>query len=843
MVFYQENIPSELKGVNRWLSWHLEDRNGKKAKIPRAPWSTGHDKAADYTKVENQIDFDAALTWLNENDSGWEGRNDRGLGFVFMDEDPFVGVDLDDCIDEGSLNAQARKIAAALNSYTEYSPSTKGIHIIVKTKNKELLASIKNSDANVEIYCQKRYFTMTGNHVEGYPNEVVDATYAMRGIYNTFKIQKKKVNNKEMKNDKKKCLVSESKVNKLSDEEIICRALSSKDGLFNVLWNGDMGGYQSHSEADLALLGKLAFWTGKDEAQMERLFAQSGLYREKWDREDYRRSTIRRALDGCTNVYSGRNRSLPPANEDRTWALVRQAFINARDSESSTTMNQAIYYAALSVLNQDTYISYEDNENDILFYGSEFGIYGCRGTTRIKTVLAKELQEEATTRVIREIINHVRNNTFTSRDKMGPQPGMLPVRNGLLDLKTMKLKEYSPDDRITWKIPTAYDPNADCPKFKELLGQILPNNEAPMYERDTLQEISGYPLHHWSMPFHTAVIFVGTGANGKSQFLSALVYTLGEPNITTHSLFNLANGRFYLADLYGTLANIHGDLDQGILKNTGIFKQLVGGDVIKGEQKHKNPFFFTNTAKMLFSAQRTPKVTDESYAFWRRWILIEFPTSIPKDKRIPHIGEKIAQEEGPGILNWMLEGYHRLMKNGRFSYDLEPGELEEKWKNWGDSFEQFASSYLKESPEDYLPTEDVYGEYKKYCKERGDPISDKGWLTRSLKKILHIKVDKRGGRGQQVPVYNGITWSDEMGEELISPKEVKQSTLIEKNDVVSTNVTSKESKEDESKNRSPIETLGHNYDQIEELPELSLEDIESVTDEELARIRKPLIKE
>ena len=71
--------------------------------------------------------------------------------------------------------------------------------------------------------------------------------------------------------------------------EVIRKALSASNGeRFSRLWYGDTSGYGSHSEADLALCGMLAFWTGGDAARIDTLFRQSGLYREKWDRKDYR---------------------------------------------------------------------------------------------------------------------------------------------------------------------------------------------------------------------------------------------------------------------------------------------------------------------------------------------------------------------------------------------------------------------------------------------------------------------------------------------------------------------------------------------------------------------------
>src|SRR5208283_2759033 len=92
------------------------------------------------------------------------------------------------------------------------------------------------------------------------------------------------------------------------------------------------------------------------------------------------------------------------------------------------------------------------------------------------------------------------------------------------------------------------------------------------------------------------------------------------------------------------------------------FKMLTGGDSIGTEKKFKDEYSFVNYAKLIFSANKPPKVTDEdSYAFWRRWILIEFPNQFGDDKKDPEILNKLtAEAELSGLLNWALEGLARL---------------------------------------------------------------------------------------------------------------------------------------------------------------------------------------
>src|SRR5687767_4531215 len=91
----------------------------------------------------------------------------------------------------------------------------------------------------------------------------------------------------------------------LTDEEVISLARSARNtAKFEALWEGDTSGYTSHSEADQALISLLAFYT-QDERQLDGLYRQSALCREKWiERPDYRQRTIQRALSNLTETYT-----------------------------------------------------------------------------------------------------------------------------------------------------------------------------------------------------------------------------------------------------------------------------------------------------------------------------------------------------------------------------------------------------------------------------------------------------------------------------------------------------------------------------------------------------------
>lgn len=140
---------NELKELNNWVVY----RNFKHGKLPFNPVTNLIVKTND---PNTWAPYNVALN-IFQNHSYY------GIGFVFSSKDDYIGIDLDDCVDElGNVNFFAQKIINMLNSYTEYSPSNKGLHIICKAKLlKNQNIGIKKN--NIEIYNNDRFFTMTGN--------------------------------------------------------------------------------------------------------------------------------------------------------------------------------------------------------------------------------------------------------------------------------------------------------------------------------------------------------------------------------------------------------------------------------------------------------------------------------------------------------------------------------------------------------------------------------------------------------------------------------------------------------------------------------------------------------
>ena len=223
-----------------------------------------------------------------------------GVGFVFSTHDPYSGIDLDGCRDPetGEIEPWAEEWIRRCDSYTEVSPSGAGVHIIVRAK----LPPGRRRRGGIEVYEEGRYFTVTGDRLRNTPTTVEERTDVLTRLHaETF--PPPPPSTVEAKR-------AASPVS-LSDHELIEQARSARNGQkFSALWNGDTSGYDSPSEADLALCSELAFWTGPDAVRIDALFRQSSLYWDKWDerrgQQTYGEMTVARALEGRTEFFTPR---------------------------------------------------------------------------------------------------------------------------------------------------------------------------------------------------------------------------------------------------------------------------------------------------------------------------------------------------------------------------------------------------------------------------------------------------------------------------------------------------------------------------------------------------------
>jgi putative DNA primase/helicase len=291
-----ELIPDELKLPQQWVVWRYEPAPGKD-KPKKRPYQprTGHPARTDRPATWGT--YAQALARFQYG--GW-----HGLGFVFSTDDPYCGVDLDACRIPltGEIAPWAWQIVADLASYTEISPSGRGLHILVKATLPE---HIGRKQGAVEVYDALRYFAVTGQRLADLPTTIEERQVEIEALYATLS----PADGETLSTGRPAPPQALSR----SDEQVLAQARNAPNGAkFRELYDqGRIDGYRDrntgapdHSAADFALCRLLAYWTNNHAAQMKRLLHGSALYLarpERWERSagngyTYEEVTIYNAL-------------------------------------------------------------------------------------------------------------------------------------------------------------------------------------------------------------------------------------------------------------------------------------------------------------------------------------------------------------------------------------------------------------------------------------------------------------------------------------------------------------------------------------------------------------------
>jgi primase-polymerase (primpol)-like protein len=289
-------IPSQLHKRKQYVLWRYELRDGKWTKPPYSV----HGGPASSTDPSTWAAFDEAMAAYRRG--GWDG-----IGYVPTPEEGIVGIDLDHCRDGKIIQAWARRIATEIDSYTEISPSGTGLRIIALGQRPD---TTRSKRGNIEIYDGRtkegkpggRYLTVTGHQLKRFGADIQPRQEQITALYLRELVGSDSPRNGQPPAAQQPPTSVRGFLG--SGDELLEAARAAANGTkFTRLWAGDIGGYPSRSEADLALCSMLAFWTGPDPARIDRLFRQSRLLRPKWQRQDYRRGVIAKALEGRTQFY------------------------------------------------------------------------------------------------------------------------------------------------------------------------------------------------------------------------------------------------------------------------------------------------------------------------------------------------------------------------------------------------------------------------------------------------------------------------------------------------------------------------------------------------------------
>lgn len=316
---------------------------------------------------------------------------------------------------------------------------------------------------------------------------------------------------------------------------------------------------------------------------------------------------------------------------------------------------------------------------------------------------------------------------------------LINLKNGTFEINQefQKLREFRKSDFLTYQLPFEYNPNAKFPIFKNFLDEVLPDLEL----QEILAEYLGYIfIKNGVLKLEKVLLLYGTGANGKSVLFEIISALLGQDNITNYSLQSLT-GRdgYHRAMIANKLLNYASEINGKL--ETSFFKQLVSGEPVEARLPYGNPQLITDYARFIFNCNELPKDTEQTNAYFRRFIILPFRKTIPPEKQNKKLATEIISNELAGVFIWVLDGLKKLLIDEKFTDSNIVKKEILQYEIESDSVLMFLDELGYQSA--LTQTESaasIYQEYKNYCYENGYvTCSIKTFSQRLIKKGIHKK--------------------------------------------------------------------------------------------------------
>lgn len=709
-------IPQELKKLKQWVAWAGD-------KLPKNPYTGGN---AQSNNPDTWSDFKTACKAVDKYQF-------NGIGFMFSQQSGYFGVDLDDCVENQDL---IDEFVESLQSYTEWSTSGTGIHIICKGS----LPEGARRKGKIEMYEKQRYFIMTGKSYHEKPLQIAECTEKIKMLHNKY-----------LYTPVPKALPRAIEHVSMSDEEIIDKARNCKTGfLFQALYSGNWEGiYPSQSEADMTLCLHLAFWTQRDEMQMDRIFRSSRLYRQKWDKRrgslTYGQITIQKACEFCVEVYEPR-----PGQDDTRLAVgmfKKDQFGRQDVPKNEYDPNDSGNAQRL----RDRFagdIRYNYTRKKWMYWSGKIWAYDDFGQIKkLADMVVAELKSEALRcededererklKFASKTANSAgKTNMITEAqhldgipirmDELDQRIDCLNAQNGVVNLRNGELTPHTSDLMMSKVTGCDYDPDSTHkPKMwiKFLYEVTNGDEELARY----LQKCVGYSLTG-SIREQCAFFLYGMGNNGKSTFLETISDMMGDysKNAQPDTIMmrrDSGGAGSDIARLQSARLVTCEEPPDGVRLNESLVKQLTGGGRITCRFLYGDEFEYEPEFKIWMTTNHKPVIRGTDFGIWRRIRLIPFEVTIPPEKVDKQLKYKF-REEMPQILRWAVEGAILYREEG---LEMPPCVLKAtaEYKAEMDLMTSFMEAcividYTEPKP---IPANELYSIYTEWAKENNEYV-------------------------------------------------------------------------------------------------------------------------
>ena len=679
-----KNIPEELIEFDQWVAWKAIHTENKIKKIPINP-KTG------LTAKVNDPD-----TWTSYEDAVncLENGGVDGIGFVFTKNDPFVGIDFDKCFVDETISETTEALIHQIGSYTEISPSGKGLHTIIKGQLPE--GGIR--EGKLEIYDTGRFFTVTGNHLPDTPSEIMDCSGKVDALLKNHFTRTRPVD---------------------SDRSILENAFKKNEKLKS-LWEGHYQGYPSQSEADLALCKMLAYHFNNNPLAIDRMFRKSGLFRDKWDKshsssgKSYGHMTIEKVLSSPT-PGQGHEKGKISFNCSDLGNAERMAHHCGNDIKYCHQWKKWLVWDGVKWADDETGLVNTFAKNTVRKIYEE--AKHSEDDNKRQSIARHALISESNGR-IKAMVSLAQSELPVRPDEFDKNKFFLNCQNGTIDLSTGTLSPHRKEDYITKSAPVLYDETATCPQWEKFLARIMDNNKDLI---KFIQRAVGYSLTG-DVSEQCLFLFWGAGANGKSTFLRTIGTLLGDysQHTATETLLIKKQGAIPndLARMKGARFVSASEAEKEHKLAENLIKQMTGDDLISARFLHQEWFEFEPEYKIFLGTNNKPIIKGNDYAIWRRIKLVPFKIIIPEEERDRNLLQKLKQELS-GILNWAIKGCLEWQLYG-LGTPAEVTDATNEYRNEMDFLNNFISDCCIIGPDQSVQSKELYLAYSKWCEENGE---------------------------------------------------------------------------------------------------------------------------
>lgn len=812
-------IPQEMKKLRRWVGFRIEERDGKKTKIPFNAMTGSYGSSTDF---HTWTSFRVAMM-------GCVKYGFDGLGFCLgknEEDNTYVsGVDLDNH-DEPDFQALSDHFINTLNSYTEFSPSGKGIHIIVFGKKPDG----RCRKSNIEMYGSGRFFTVTGNVIKALP--VCEREKELNELWELYLKEEEPVIEPTQPNEvvfgdsaHRSSYPSTVDSTHFSDDELLDIIAKSDSGAeFFKLYHGFMEEYNNdHSRADAAFCQYLAFWTGCDRIQMDRIFRKSALMRKKWDSYrgelTYGEMTINRAVAKQRDVYRPQIKTEPTIVIEKPIEAPKQGIIQSQTEmvefdergDPIVNMNNMSFkhYPLNDTGNAERFYDYfgeffkynEDDKRFMFWTGKTWSrnLSSCvrKYANKLIDILNKEIKQteirynealkkgedgaddaDTLKALLKAQLDNVKrvSNTNGKNAMISELQTLhdLPVRNrsfdqqeellntdsGVVNLFTGEVYPFNKKYMLSKN--TNCGVSFDEPKtWLKFLHDIFKRDDPEETEQiiDVIQMGLGESLTGRTNKDHMFILY-GSGSNGKSTFIKVFSDCFGDYATSMSSEMLVSKGNssvqskeFSLDDLAGARAITTSETAEGQKLDEVYFKQMLSGERIKAQKKYGDSYSFLPTFNPWMSTNNKPIIRATDDGTWRRVYFVPFLNKFKgKDKDVT-MPKKLAAERAQ-ILGWMIQGavkLHNEYKDNLPTPACLSAALTD-YKKELDVVAAFLDAMTIPYPEMKVSTQELYREYKNWCRDNGEyQYNERKFKTEVIKN--NYPVEKDLNRGE---VYCGL---------------------------------------------------------------------------------------